>query len=42
MHYSMVLPCVGTLLDFMSQRMFEYGDIMSARKICTAVKSLNS
>jgi hypothetical protein len=41
--YSMTLQRVDTLLDYVSQRYFEYSDITAARKIHTAMRrSLNS
>jgi hypothetical protein len=40
--HCMVLQCVDTLLDYMGHRGFEYSDITAVRKICTAVRSLNS
>ncbi|GBL87347.1 hypothetical protein AVEN_9230-1 [Araneus ventricosus] len=37
-HSSAVLQSVETLLDYMGQRGFDYGDITAVRKICVDIR----
>ncbi|GBM28648.1 hypothetical protein AVEN_626-1 [Araneus ventricosus] len=36
--HSAALQSVGTLLDYMGQREFDYGDITAVRKICVDIR----
>jgi hypothetical protein len=40
--HTMALQCVDSKLDCMGQRWFKYCNMTAARKICTAVRSLNT
>jgi hypothetical protein len=40
--HSMALQCADTLPDYMSQKGFKYSNIKASRKICTAMRRLNS
>ncbi|GBO40764.1 hypothetical protein AVEN_61273-1 [Araneus ventricosus] len=37
-YHSAALQFVGTLLDYMGQRGFDYGDITAVRKICVDIR----
>ncbi|GBO10320.1 hypothetical protein AVEN_14133-1 [Araneus ventricosus] len=39
--HSVALRSVGTLLDYMGQRGFDYGDITAVRKICVDIQEMN-
>ncbi|GBM41956.1 hypothetical protein AVEN_112116-1 [Araneus ventricosus] len=39
--YSAALQSVETLLDYMGQREFDYGDITAVRKICVRRQEMN-
>ncbi|GBM78974.1 hypothetical protein AVEN_27501-1 [Araneus ventricosus] len=39
--HSAALQSVGTLLDYMEQRGFDYGDITAVRKICVDIQEMN-